>query len=697
VTVNRRAPLRARSPLYDAGVTVERSLLEAVLCSLGSGVAIWRLEEPTDARRLRLLLANRAASCWAGFDLEAGVGKLIGEIDPRAITERRHEVLATAARTGVAASLEAVGSPPTAPARLLPLAGSCVAVIVETAVTQRRAEEDAQRLTTFLDSIVENIPAMVFVKDAADLRYQLFNRGAERLTGRRRQDVLGRNASEVGLPPEQAAAFEQIDREVLRAGVLVDVPEEPVTTGAGEQRWLHTKKIPILDAAGGPRYLLGISLDITEGKRAAEALRRAHEELERRVAERTADLVEANAALTHQIEERHRTEVALESTEAQLRQAQKMEAVGRLAGGIAHDFNNLLSVIIGGASLLEADGALGPEVSQEVEEIRRAGERAAELTRQLLAFSRQQVRAPTVLNLNDVIGRMDRMLRRVIGEHIELATVQAVDLDVIKADAGQIEQVIMNLVVNARDAMPDGGRLRVETANVHVDEAFSRGHIGLLPGPHVVLTVADNGVGVDFLTQDKIFEPFFTTKEPGKGTGLGLPTVFGIIKQSGGAIFVESRAGEGATFRSYFPCCDEKPAGPPAAMTGRSPRGSETILLVEDEDQVRILVSTILKRSGYHVLEARRPSQAVRIASQRAEPIQLLITDVVMPETTGRELAERVRALRPETEILYMSGYSDHVLDQDGVLERGLNFLPKPITPNALTQAVRSILDAKRR
>jgi PAS domain S-box-containing protein len=675
--------------------------LEAVLRQLGSGVAVWKLEDPADASRARLLLANAAATCWFGMDLGAAVGGLLGEIDPRAVAEGWHEVLARVACTGISESLppgprlaDAKGEP-RGHARVVPLPDRCVGVIVEPAVTGRRAHEDAERLTTFLDSIVENIPAMVFVKDAEGLRYQLFNRGAERLTGRKRQDVLGRNAHEVGLPREQAIFFEEKDRDVLRGGVEVDVPEEPVRMGSGEPRWLHTKKIPILDGEGRPKYLLGISLDITDGKRAAEALKSAHEELERRVAERTADLVDANKALRQQVEQRQRAQDALESVEAQLRQAQKMEAVGRLAGGIAHDFNNLLSVIVGGASILADDASLGGSAAQELEEIRRAGERAAELTRQLLAFSRQQVRTPTVLNLNEVIGRMNRMLRRVIGEDVELTMVPAADLGTIEADSGQIEQVIMNLVVNARDAMPEGGRLRLETSNVSVDAAYARAHVGLSPGSHVMLAVTDTGVGMDPPTLEKIFEPFFTTKEPGKGTGLGLPTVVGIIKQSGGGIFVESRLDAGTTFRVLFPRGVGRPDRVPGLPSGQTFGGSETILLVEDEEQVRDLVSRILRRSGYDVLEASLPNDALDLVSRTEQPIHLLITDVVMPQLNGRQLAERVHALRPGTDILFMSGYSDNVLDRDGVLEPGLHFLPKPITPAALTQAVRSILDAK--
>jgi signal transduction histidine kinase/ActR/RegA family two-component response regulator len=428
-----------------------------------------------------------------------------------------------------------------------------------------------------------------------------------------------------------------------------------------------------------------------------EDLRQAHQELERRVEERTADLVKANAELMREIQERKQTEEALEKLEEELRQAQKMEAVGRLAGGIAHDFNNLLSVIISYTTMLSADVEPGSAIAQDLSEIKKAGERAADLTRQLLAFSRRQVLAPAVVDLNEIIARMDKLLRRVIGEDIELCTIPGLSLGKTKADPGQIEQVIMNLVVNARDAMPQGGKLIIQTANVDLDESYALRNPGVTPGPHVMLSVSDTGIGIDDATRARIFEPFFTTKELGKGTGLGLSTVFGIVKQSGGSISVESAPGEGTSFRIYFAGTTEAPTEMAPYSTASSYRGSETIMLVEDEDQVRVLVQGILKRHGYRVIEARHPSEALLLSTQCEDTIDLLITDVVMPQMNGRKLADSLRSSRPEMEVLYVSGYTDNAIDPGGVLEPGIAFLQKPITPAALTRMVRQVLDARGR
>jgi two-component system, cell cycle sensor histidine kinase and response regulator CckA len=528
---------------------------------------------------------------------------------------------------------------------------------------------EKQNLGWFLEAIIENVPAMIFVKDAEHLRFERFNRAGEELLGMRREDLLGKNDYDF-FPPEQAAFFQAKDREVLERGELLDIPEEPIDTPRGK-RWLHTRKIPIRDDNGVPKYLLGISIDITEQKRAKDVLQRSHEELEALVRERT---------------------VQLKKSEEQLRQAVKMEAIGRLAGGIAHDFNNLLSVILSCADLAQDAVDTRSPAAQELLEIERAGKRASELTRQLLAFSRQQVLEPRVVDLNELIGNLDKMLRRVLGDDIDLVSVQAPHLGRVRVDPGQIEQVIMNLAVNARDAMPKGGKLTIETANIDLDDIYVAGHLGVTPGPHVMLAVTDTGLGMDRETQARIFEPFFTTKDVGKGTGLGLSTVFGIVKQSNGSIFVYSELGKGTTFKVYLPRTDARREEVGADLP-RGGSGLETILIVEDHEQVRSVVSVILKGEGYRVLEAGGGDEALRIATEHSGKIDLLVTDVVMPKMSGRTLAERLNTTRPEMKVLYTSGYTDDTVVRHGVLEGDMAFLQKPITPRTLTRKVREVLD----
>lgn len=380
--------------------------------------------------------------------------------------------------------------------------------------------------------------------------------------------------------------------------------------------------------------------------------------------------------------------------EYQFRHAQKMEAVGRLAGGVAHDFNNLLTIISGYTELIEM--GLPPEnpLRAHASEVLKAGERAAALTRQLLAFSRQQVMAPQVLDLNSVVTNIHKMLRRLIGEDVELTTISAPDLGTVRADPGQIEQVIMNMAVNARDAMPEGGKLTIETSNVDLDTGYARIHFPIAPGRYVQLSISDTGCGMDEEVQKHIFEPFFTTKEHGKGTGLGLATVYGIVKQSDGYIWVYSEKGNGTTFKIYLPRVDA-----PVVVTGegqterKSVRGSETVLVVEDETSLRKLVCGVLKSNGYRVLEASRGEEALRISGQHEGAVQLLLTDVVMPQMSGRHLAEQLASLRPQTKVLFMSGYTDDAIVHHGVLEPGMDFLQKPFTPESLARKVREVLD----
>jgi two-component system cell cycle sensor histidine kinase/response regulator CckA len=379
-----------------------------------------------------------------------------------------------------------------------------------------------------------------------------------------------------------------------------------------------------------------------------------------------------------------------------------MEAVGRLAGGIAHDFNNLLTIIKGYTELALMRTKGLPELRSDIERIEDASERAAGLVRQLLAFSRRQVMQPKVLDLNGIVVGLDKLLRRLMDEDIEMVTVANEAVGAIKADPGQIEQVIMNLVVNARDAMPDGGRLTVETSNAELDSIYARDHASVKPGRYVMLAVSDTGVGMSADTVAHIFEPFYTTKESGRGTGLGLSTVYGIVKQSGGYIWVYSELNHGTTFKVYLPRVEEAVEVAQDAKSTLTPpplrerTAKETILLVEDEPELRELTRTVLTARGYRVIEALNAEEAERLANEshsRGTKIHLLLTDVIMPGVSGRELAKRVLSRQPSVRVLYMSGYTYNVIAENGTLERGVAFLQKPFSPSGLVEKVREVLD----
>ena len=399
-------------------------------------------------------------------------------------------------------------------------------------------------------------------------------------------------------------------------------------------------------------------------------------------------------ANTQLFAERERAEIAKTSLEEQLRQSQKMEAIGRLAGGIAHDFNNLLTVISGYSQLSLTALREGNPLRDNLLEIQRATERAAALTRQLLAFSRRQILNLRLIDLNLIVQDLDKMLRRVIGEDIELVTVLARDLWKITSDPSQIEQVILNLAVNSRDAMPKGGRLFVETSNTELDQEYARSHIGVKPGAYVKLLIRDTGVGMSSQVQERLFEPFFTTKGEGKGTGLGLSTVYGITKQSGGNIWVHSELGQGATFEVYLPKAEEAEQSlKPRVGVIHGLQGSETVLLVEDEEAVRVLARKTLEGYGYHILDAGHGEEALKRSKEYGKKIHLLLTDVVMPGMSGREVADRLSPLHPEMKVLYITGYTDSAIVHHGMLEPGTALLLKPFKPDALAQKVRETLD----
>jgi PAS domain S-box-containing protein len=401
------------------------------------------------------------------------------------------------------------------------------------------------------------------------------------------------------------------------------------------------------------------------------------------------------AAQVGQFLHRKKAEEALQQSEERFRQVQKMEAVGRLAGGVAHDFNNLLTVILNCGHLLLDKFAGDDQSRQYVQEINKAGERAAALTRQLLAFSRKQILAPQVLDLNAVVSDTSKMLRRLIGEDIQLASVLADDLQPVKADPSQLAQVLLNLVVNARDAMPAGGKLTLETANIELDETYTRDFPELRPGPHVLLAVRDTGCGMTEEVKARLFEPFFTTKEVDKGTGLGLATVYGIVRQSGGHITVQTQPGRGTTFKVYLPAAAQEFSKPNPTPTCPVPvRGSETILLVEDEERVRQITRKVLESNGYTVCEARDGAEALRLFDRRRDTFDLVMTDMVMPGMSGAELVQRLRRRRPHLPVLFVSGYTDNEMFRLGLVDADESFLQKPFTPADLARQVREILDA---
>jgi PAS domain S-box-containing protein len=515
----------------------------------------------------------------------------------------------------------------------------------EQAVQQAiREKDDALSL---LDVVLESAPVGFALHDRR-FRITRANGAIAAFLGVSPADLHGRTLRD--LLPDHAAIIESSFAAVMASGtpeMNVEMAGRPAAAPGRERHWL-TSVFPVRKGSSAVEAVGLIIVDTTDRK----------------------------------------------ALEGQLLQAQKMEAIGRLAGGIAHDFNNMLTAVMSYSDLLLQDLTVGDPRREDVAEIASAARRAAGLTRQLLAFSRQQVLQAWPLDLNTTVVEIQKLLGRLIGADVEVQTHLEPRLGIVKADPGQIEQVLMNLAVNARDAMADGGRLIIETANVMLDDAYVRTHPVTAPGEYVRLTVSDTGSGMSPETQARIFEPFFTTKERGKGTGLGLSTVYGIVKQSGGCVWVYSEPGSGTTFKIYLPRVDAVPAEvAPPERRASGHQGSEVILLVEDDAAVRTVVARILRAGGYAVVEAANGAQALRICENPAIGLDLIITDIVMPEMGGREFARLLRELRPDSRMLFMSGYTEYRITQSTLLARDAAFIEKPFTMDALAKKVRDVLE----
>jgi two-component system, cell cycle sensor histidine kinase and response regulator CckA len=511
---------------------------------------------------------------------------------------------------------------------------------------RRRAEEDLRASEARYSELFENSPMPMWVVDRTTLAFLAVNAAALKQYGYGREEFAKMTLADLRLP-EDAPAMRQ---------AIADPPEM-------SRLARHRRRDGVI-----------LSVEI-----------QAHDF--------TFEGHPARLASLHDITRRLQAEESLRKSEEQLRQAQKLDAIGSLAGGIAHDFNNMLTVILSYATLVTRELKPGDPIRDDVEEISRAGKRACEMTQQLLAFSRKQMLQPRVVDLNRVVVGMEKMFRRLLGADIDLSLLTAPKLTKVFVDPSQVEQIIMNLVVNARDASPRGGKVTIETLDVTLDDSYAAAHVGVTAGNYVMLAVTDTGTGMDRETQARIFEPFFTTKEQGKGTGLGLSTVFGIVKQSGGHVWVYSEPGRGTTLKVYLPAREgeEDAVATPAEPVDL--RGQETILLVEDEEQVRVLLRSVLRRNGYNVLEAQNGGEAFLVCEKYEAKIDLLLTDVVMPRMNGREVAQRLLGMRPSLRVLYVSGYTENSIVHHGVLDSGVSFLSKPVTPDTLLRKVREVLD----
>ncbi|HEY3283141.1 MAG TPA: ATP-binding protein [Armatimonadota bacterium] len=620
------------------------------------------LYELTEDDRLVFLGANQSADVILGVDHSQFVGKTLEESFPALIETSVPETYRRVARTGephqdLQVSYNEQGIEGAYEVHAVQTAPSHIAVFFRDVTEREKAEAALRDSNLRYRALFESaLDPIMLIRDEKIVDCN--PRAAASLGLERREDLLGKapweHSPEVqpdGRPSEEAAR-QRISRALSGDPQLF---EWHCLRADGSD--LHFEvSLSAANLQGGP-LLYVVARDLTERRR--------------ELAERT-------------------------RLQEQLRQAQKMEAIGRLAGGVAHDFNNLLTAIAGYADLALSRMEESSPSARHLGEIRKATDRAAALTRQLLTFSRKQVETPQTLDLNNVVLDMDRMLRRLLGEDVELTTHLADALYTIRADPSQMEQVLLNLAVNARDAMPQGGKLTLETVSVDLDETYARQHTGITPGPHVMLAISDTGCGMDEEVLSHIFEPFFTTKAKGKGTGLGLSTVYGIVQQSGGGVWVYSEVGKGTTFRVYLPAV----SGAPSAVMASSqvptpPRGTERLLIVEDDEAVRALLSHILGTSGYTVLVASQGTEALELFRAESEHIDLVITDVIMPGMNGRELAARLQEIRPATKVLFVSGYTNDAIAQHGVLDRGVAFLPKPFTTDALARKVREVLESE--
>jgi PAS domain S-box-containing protein len=603
----------------------------------------------------RYLMINSAGARFVGRPIEDVIGKDDAELfspdTGRAIMELDRKVL----EAGVTQTYEEAGTSNGIPRLYLSTKGPYrdprgeivgLLGVARDITGQKRAEEEFRQSQQKLRIHLEHTPLAVVEWDLG-FRVTVWNPSAERIFGYLRQEAIGQHASFI-VPPQYRQHVDQVWQSLLKQQGGARSTNDNLTKDGRiiSCEWYNT---PLVDDSGRVLGVASMVQDVTE-------------------------------------------RVALEE---RLRQSQKMEAVGRLAGGVAHDFNNLLTVILGYSQIL-ADGVpSGSRLADSTAQIKSAADRAAGITRQLLAFSRKQVLSPRIINLNEILLNLDSLLRRLIGEDIEVMTLPAEGLGSVKADPGQIEQVIMNLALNSRDAMPQGGKLTLETANANLDETYAHDRQLVEPGRYVMLTVSDTGHGMSAETQARIFEPFYTTKEVGKGTGLGLSMVYGIVKQSGGYIWVYSEPDRGSTFKIYLPRVDQpvESVGVEKPPNGVQ-RGTETILLVEDDPQLRQLSSSVLTHCGYKVLVAGSPEEGLAICKADPSDIRLLVTDVVMPRMNGRQLAEQILQIAPKLRVLYISGYTNNAIVHYGVLDPGLWFLPKPFTLSALIVKVREVLDA---